>query len=127
MSLDQLRELASKDAELTCLVNNAQTIEQLEHIAKNRGITLDLESIDEPISDQDLASVTGGMRGLSKGGVNIKSFGFSASADGAHTCATRASDNCCSACGAHTCSTSNCNECNSCDNSFAGGTKINFF
>ena len=111
MSIQQLRDIASNDAELCGLLNEAKSFEQLIHIANNRGITLDLDVIDEEVSDKDLTAVTGGMRGLGSSNVSMKGFTFN-SADGAHTC-----------------DTSTCKECNSCGSSSdsLGSTKLSFF
>ena len=127
MSIQQLRGLASNDAELCGLLNEAKTLEQLVHIANNRGINLDVDTIDEEVSDEDLSAVTGGMRALGSAPKSMKGFSFN-SAKGGHTCNTSTCTEC-DACGAHTCNTSTCKECNSCGSSddFSGGTKLSLF
>jgi len=127
MSVKMLRELASKDARLTSLLNNAQTPEALASIARDAGVSIDLDDLDssdEEISDDELATVTGGMRGVSGGGLRMKSFMFNA--DGAHTCNTSTCTEC-SNCGAHTCNTSTCTECRNCDSSGSSGVKMSFY
>ena len=127
MSIEKLRELASKDAKLATLLNNAKTPEALAFVASNAGVSIgldDLEAANEELSDQELKTVSGGMRGVGGGAIRMKSFMFNA--DGAHTCTT-ASGCSCGNCDAHTCTTASGCSCGNCDAIVKGASSMSFY